>query len=296
MPAFESFLRLNGETLLYAVFFGGVFLFCLLETRITMRRRDPDRLHRWPTNWALTALNIAILGALPVSSLLISDFAQDRSLGLMNILQPPLWLAVVLAVLLLSLQSWAVHFAMHHVPLLWRLHRVHHTDTHMDVSTTVRFHPLEFLLQLPISAAIIVTTGLPPVAIILYELMDAAINLFSHANIRLPRRLDAALSRLIVTPHLHRIHHSTRVSETNSNFGATLLLWDMLFGTYRRKPADALATQPIGLSEMQDPRASSLWWAITLPFRDIRLHPKDQDDHSPSDTRLRPDSRDPGGL
>ncbi len=173
-------------------------------------------------------------------------------------------------ILAFSFQSWAVHLAMHKLPWLWRLHRVHHSDTHLDVSTTVRFHPLEFALQLPVSAAVILSLGAPPSAVILYELMDAAINVFAHANIRLPGRIDHILSRVIVTPHLHRVHHSTRRRETDSNFGATLPIWDIAFGTWRARTPEELAVQPIGLNEMQDARASSLWWALSLPFRDIR--------------------------
>ncbi len=140
----------------------------------------------------------------------------------------------------------------------------------MDISTTVRFHPVEFLLQAPISAVVILSTGAPPIAVIIYELLDAGINVFSHSNIRLPAWLDRILCKIIVTPHLHRVHHSTRPRETNSNFGATLPVWDLLFGTYKAKSPDELAVQPIGLNEMQDARAYSLWWALSLPFRQLR--------------------------
>ena len=266
----ELFLRLHGETILYAVFFGAIVCFGLLETVAAMRHDGAARQRRWPTNWGLTILNIAILGALPITSLLVSDFARDAGLGVLNLFDVPLWIGVLIGVALFSLQSWAVHFAMHHVPVLWRLHRVHHTDTHMDISTTVRFHPIEFLIQAPISATIILLSGVSPVAVMLYELVDAGINVFSHSNIRMPRWLDRCLSRVIVTPHVHRIHHSTVMPETNSNFGATLPVWDILFGTYRAKSADQLAAQPIGLDEMQDNRAYSLWWALSLPFRNLR--------------------------
>ncbi|MGB7261756.1 MAG: sterol desaturase family protein [Albidovulum sp.] len=270
MPAFEALLRLNGETWLYAIFFGSLAVFAFLETRIAMCESGAFRGRRWPVNAALTVLNIAILGAVPVTALMIADFARDQGLGLVNLLDVPMLISLPGAILLFSLQSWAVHYAMHRVPVLWRLHRVHHTDTHMDISTTVRFHPAEFLLQLPVSAALILASGAPPAAAILYELADAAINVFSHSNIRLPSVVDRILSRLIVTPHLHRIHHSPRPRETDSNFGATLPVWDMIFGTYRVKTPDALARQAIGLDEMQDARAYSLWWALTLPFRNIQ--------------------------
>jgi len=269
MTPLEPFLRIHGETLLYIVFFGSIIALGLLEVIVEMRAGHADRRRRWPVNWGLTILNIVLLGLLPLSALIFADYARDNGIGLMNFFDIPLWVAVIVAILVFSFQSWAVHYAMHYVPILWRLHRVHHTDRHMDISTTVRFHPFEFLVQAPISALIVLAMGAPPVAVIVYELLDAAINVFSHSNIRLPHWLDRFLSRIIVTPHVHRIHHSTRVAETNSNFGATLPIWDMLMGTYRRKTANELAEQPIGLDEMQDARATSLWWAITLPFRDI---------------------------
>ncbi len=270
MTPFEDILRQNSETILYIVFFGSIFGFGLLETVAEMREHGAVRGRRWPTNWTLTALNIVLLGALPISSLLIADLAQSAGIGLFNQIDIPIWAGLLTGLIVFSLQSWAVHYAMHYVPFLWRIHRVHHTDTHMDISTTVRFHPAEFLLQLPISAGIILLTGVPPVAVILYELLDAGINVFSHSNIRLPRWVDRLLSRIIVTPHVHRIHHSTVMRETNSNFGATLPIWDMLFGTYRSKSAEDLSNQPIGLDEMQDKRAYSLWWALSLPFRTLR--------------------------
>lgn len=270
MLTLETFLRINSETLLYAVFFGAIILFGLLETLAALRTDGARRRRRWPTNWGLTVLNIVVLGALPVTALVVSDFARDRGLGLLNLIDVPLAVALPAGIAIFSLQSWAVHFAMHKLPVLWRIHRVHHTDRHMDISTTVRFHPVEFLIQAPMGAAIILATGAPPVAVILYELMDALINVFSHSNIRLPRKVEAVLSRLIVTPYLHRIHHSTKPAETDTNFGATLPVWDMMFGTYRRKSPEALVEQPIGLTEMQDTRAYSFWWALTLPFRSIR--------------------------
>lgn len=270
MDLLEHYLRQNSEPLLYAVFFAAIALFALLETVIAMRETGAARLRRWPVNWALTALNIALLGALPVSALLAADWARDRGFGILDGIGTGPTAGIAITILVLSFQSWAVHNLMHRIPLLWRFHRVHHTDLYMDVSTTVRFHPVEFLIQLPVTLALVAACGLPPAGVMLYELADAAINVFSHSNIRLPKWLDRLLSPLIVTPHLHRIHHSTRPSETDSNFGATLPVWDMLFGTYRRKDPDALARQPIGLDEMQDERAYSLWWALSLPLRQIR--------------------------
>ena len=266
---FEDFLRSDGDSLLFGAFFATLALLAVLETRAAMRAEGADRARRWPANFILTAINILVMGALPLSQLAMADLARTQGLGLLNQVQVAPWLGLLATFLALSLQSWAVHLAMHKLPPLWRIHRVHHTDTHLDISTTVRFHPLEFALQTPISAAIILALGAPPAAVILYGIFDAVVNAFSHANLRLPARLERALGLVIVTPHLHRVHHSPVWPETDSNFGATLPLWDRLFGTYRAKTPEELAEQRIGLKEMQDQRAASLWWALSLPFRSI---------------------------
>lgn len=282
MSIIETFLRSWGEPMLYVAFFGTLVVLGFAETRHALLARGAQRLWRWPTNWALTALNIAVTSAVPLTALVAADYARDHDLGLLNLLDASAVVAAVATVLAFSLQSWAVHLLMHKVPLLWRLHRVHHTDVFLDISTTVRFHPAELLLQAPISAGVAVAVGASPAAVIAYGLLDAAINVFSHANIRLPEKADAVLSRIIVTPHLHRVHHSTRPRETDSNFGATLPVWDILFGTWRRKSPEDLERQGIGLDEMQDDRAYSLWWALTLPVRSIRRTPPRE---APTDER-----------
>ncbi|MCP4384901.1 MAG: sterol desaturase family protein [Hyphomicrobiales bacterium] len=151
--------------------------------------------------------------------------------GLFSQIELPFVVLLVAGFLIRSLVSWLFHYAMHNVPLLWRVHRVHHTDTHLDVSTTVRFHPLESVLSAPLVIGTVLLFGIPPVVIMLSELFDAAIAVFSHANIRMPCCLERTFGLVVITPHLHRIHHSTVVRETNSNYGATLVYWDMLFGT-----------------------------------------------------------------
>ncbi len=269
MSPLETLPRSRGEDIVFVSFFLTIAGLALLETRAAMRTQGVDRRHRWPTNAAMTALNIVVMGAIPLSGLAMADLARDRGWGLLNAFAPDPWLGIAASFLVCSLQSWALHLAMHKVPLLWRMHRVHHSDTHLDVSTTVRFHPLELALQAPVGAVMILALGAPPAAVLLYGIFDALVNAFSHANLRLPDRLDRGLGWVIVTPHLHRVHHSPDQPETDSNFGATLPHWDRLFGTFRCKTPEALAAQEIGLHEMQDRRGSSLVWALTLPFRSI---------------------------
>lgn len=273
MENFEPILRQNLEMLTYLVFFGLIIGLGLLETIVELRDHGAARARRWPANWGLTVLNIIVMSILPLTALTASDIARNNGWGLFWLVDLPFVVVLVGGFAIRSLVSWATHYAMHNVPVLWRVHRVHHTDTHLDVSTTVRFHPLETVISVPIVIATVLLFGIPPVVIMLFELFDAAIAVFSHANMRMPRWLERTLGMVIITPHLHWIHHSTAVRETNSNYGATLICWDMLFGTYRRKDVEELPGQALGLKEVQDRRATSLWYLLTLPFRPARLKP-----------------------
>ena len=262
----ERILTDYGEPLQYVIYFGLLAGLGAMEALAPRRDGPAERTRRWPSNFGLTALNIVVLGALPVSGLAVAVIAQQQGWGLLQ--RYPLPLAATLGVALLarSLVSYAVHVAMHKVPALWRVHRVHHTDVFLDVSTTVRFHPLEFLIQLGPTALVILGLGLPPWTIMLYELVDTATNLFIHANARVPARLDAWLRLLLVTPDMHRVHHSALWPETDSNYGVVVPWWDRLFGTYRATVGDPRETR-LGLEECQDRRASSLGWLLALPFR-----------------------------
>jgi sterol desaturase/sphingolipid hydroxylase (fatty acid hydroxylase superfamily) len=206
---------------------------------------------------------------MPIGSLAVADVAAARGWGLLPQIAMPAPLAFGAAFLLRSLMSYGIHVAMHKVPWLWRLHRIHHTDTAMDVSTAVRFHPLEFLISVPVVLSATLVFGFPPVAVIAYSLADAAMAVFSHANLRLPDRLERVLRLVLVTPAMHRIHHSIAQPETDSNYGATLSCWDRLFGTHRVKPAGAVASMPLGLAECRDPRSQALSWLLRLPFRSL---------------------------
>ena len=279
MTAFEEMLRQGWEPLQYAAFFGALTIFAILEIALGRRAmradgpRETGRRRRWPANAGLTILNILVLGALPVSALFAADYAQSRGWGPLNdpVLLPVA--AIAIGFVLRSLVSYAIHVAMHKVPILWRLHRVHHTDTEMDISTTVRFHPLEFAFAIPVVILSVIALGIPPVAIMLYELFDAAVAVFTHANIRLPRWLDRGFRTVVVTPNMHRVHHSSRPAETDSNYGATIVWWDKLFGTYREVGGGALAAMRIGLRECRDRRADSLPWLLLLPFRSLVIPP-----------------------
>ncbi len=264
--SFERILTDYGEPLQYVTYFGLLAGLGAMEAVAPRWNGPAERTRRWPANFGLTALNIVVLGALPVSGLAVAAIARQQGWGILQ--RYPLPPAATLGVALLarSLVSYAVHVAMHKVPALWRVHRVHHTDVFLDISTTVRFHPLEFLIQLGPTALVILGLGLPPWTIMLYELVDTATNLFIHANARVPARLDAGLRLLLVTPDMHRVHHSALGPETDSNYGVVLPWWDRLFGTYRAAIGAPRDTR-LGLEECQDRRASSLGWLLALPFR-----------------------------
>ena len=266
----EAFVRTQFEPLQYVAFFGVFLVFALAEARVPRDPAPPERARRWPANWILTTANVVLTSALPVSMIAAADFARVEGVGLLNMIDLPLVAAFAIGFLGRAFISWGTHYLNHKVPFLWAIHRVHHADTRLDVSTTVRFHPLEFVFTTPLALAGVVALGVPALPLLIYELMDASVTVFSHANVRLPRWIDRPLSLFIVTPDLHRVHHSSHQPETDSNYGAVLTIWDRVLGTYRRKSEDGLAIQENGLTEVQDPRSRNLLWLLILPFITLR--------------------------
>jgi len=264
----STWLTAHGEDLQVLLFFGGLAVLAVAE-RLAPRRATGDRRRRWLTNYALTALNLVVLMALPVTLIGSAAWAQDRGWGLFNRLALPAGVAVVATLLVRAFVSFATHWLMHKVPVLWRFHRVHHLDTELDVSTTVRFHPLESVLALGPGVALVVAFGLSPWVLIGYELLDVAVTLFSHANLRLPPAVDRVLRYLIVTPDLHRIHHSSWQPETDSNFGAVFPIWDLVFCTFRSEPRTPHPRMTLGLDEVRGPEAQSLRWLLASPRRSV---------------------------
>jgi sterol desaturase/sphingolipid hydroxylase (fatty acid hydroxylase superfamily) len=266
LSTLEVWARTNAEPVTYTVFLSFLGVFGVMELLIARSRAEPERTRRWSVNILLAIGWIASGAAVPLSLLAAADWAQEEGIGLLNMPWTPPAAALVIGFLARSLISYLTHVAMHKVPLLWRLHRVHHMDTQLDVSTTARFHPLEALASAPFALAGVVALGIPPTVVLLYEIFDAGVVVFSHANIRLPNWLDRALGTVIVTPNMHRIHHSAFQPETDSNYGATFSFWDRLFGTYRHKAPDDLAALMLGISEVQDRRSQSLFWQLASPM------------------------------
>lgn len=265
MPVSE-WIQAEAERLQYLAFFGLFALLAFAETRFP-RRPGAGRRSRWPANLALTALNVLTLGALPVSLIATARWAEVHGWGLLRGVSLPIALLLTVNLLARGFISFATHYLMHKLPLLWRLHRVHHLDTQLDVTTTVRLHPLELLVGTLPGVPLVAALGLTPWALGLYELLDVAVTLFSHANLRLPRALEGTLRYLIVTPDLHRVHHSSLQPETDSNFSAVFPVWDLVFGTFRPEPRDGHHAMRLGLDEVREPRSNQIGWLLRSVLR-----------------------------
>jgi len=221
---------------------------------------------RWPMNFGLGLINLALIPLVPISALWASEWAQHNGIGLLNLLDSSWWLlAAITTIAIQSFASYATHLLFHKTPWLWRLHRVHHFDNVVDVSTGLRNHPVELLPTLLINASVAIVFGLLPWALITYGTADVLFALYSHANIRIPTSLDRRLRLVLVTPRIHAVHHSAHKPETDSNYGGVFTIWDRLFGTYCDLRADCPETIQFGLAELQDERASDLWWQLKSP-------------------------------
>lgn len=261
---------LQHEMVIRLGFFLGVLaLMALWEHAAPARPLQLSRGVRWLNNLGLVFLDSLLLRLLlPVAAVGVAGLAQQRGWGLFNLVQVPEWAAVIASVVILDLVIWLQHVMVHAVPVLWRVHRVHHADLDYDVTTGARFHPLEIFLSMGIKFAAIVLLGPPLVAVLIFEVLLNAMAMFNHGNVRLPATLDRILRWLIVTPDMHRVHHSVEDDEANSNFGFNLSWWDRLFGTYRDQPRGGHQGMVIGIRKFRDPRAVSwLPGLLMLPFR-----------------------------
>ncbi len=254
----------------FGVFLGLFTVLAAAEAWAPRRGRRQARGRRWLTNWGIVivdALTLRLLAiALPLLAVGAAIDAEARNWGLFNRLDWPVALEVVLAVLILDFAIWAQHLVTHKVPVLWRLHRVHHADVDLDVTTAIRFHPIEIALSMLLKIGLVYLLGVAAIAVILFEVILNGMAMFNHANLNLPPRVDAILRLLVVTPDMHRVHHSVHRSEHDTNYGFSLSVWDRLFGTYLAQPRDGHEGMVTGL-EWQDERPSRLGWSLLLPFR-----------------------------
>ena len=258
----EPYIRLGA--------FLGVFaLMALWEFVAPRRARVLGRWVRWPNNLGIVALNTALVRVLfPTAAVGVALLGEQRGWGLLNALAIPGWLKVAAAVAALDLVIYLQHVMFHAVPALWRLHRMHHADLDIDVTTGARFHPVEILLSMLVKLATVAALGAPALAVLAFEVLLNATAMFNHSNVRMPAALDRALRWAVVTPDMHRVHHSILPHETNSNFGFNAPWWDRLFGTYRAQPEAGHETMMIGLSQFRDPREAWLDRLLTQPLRE----------------------------
>jgi sterol desaturase/sphingolipid hydroxylase (fatty acid hydroxylase superfamily) len=270
----QNWLLTHGEDAQTGMYFG-VLALCMLVERLWASRAPGEKSGpRLWANYAMTALGVVLLMALPLSFISAASWAEDRGWGLLNLLAMPAGVALCLTFLARSLLSWTTHYLAHRVPVLWRLHRVHHMDTELDVSTTVRVHPVEFVVNLALGLPVIVVFGLPPWALIAYELCDVVVAVFSHSNVKIPKHIERWLRWFIVTPDMHRIHHSAYRPETDSNFSAVFPLWDYLLGTFRGEATASGGSFRLGLEVPRDRRTAELGWLLLSPLFDISPRPE----------------------
>lgn len=264
----------QGDWIEAAALFGLLIVLLALEAVRPIHRTPHEAKGRLVANFGLGLLNAGLLAALPLSSVVAAAWAARHGVGLFNLVAIPGMVAFAATIVLRSLLAYTLHVAAHRVPILWRMHRVHHADTAVDLSTGFRHHPLELLFVAACHGAFAAALGLSPPALIAYEASAVALTLWTHANLRLPTLLERALVLLVVTPAMHHVHHSARRSETDSNYGELLSLWDRLFGTLRRLDQGGLATMPIGLGPAYDGDAPRLLRQLALPFGSGRKPPR----------------------
>jgi sterol desaturase/sphingolipid hydroxylase (fatty acid hydroxylase superfamily) len=256
--------------------FGGVIVAMVVWEVLAPRRRQAiGRLRRWPSNLGIVVLNTLLVRlTFPVAAVGAAISAETHGWGLFNWLSAPTWLAIAASVVLLDLAIYLQHVLFHAVPALWRLHRMHHADFEFDVTTGARFHPLEIALSMVIKIGVVAALGAPAVAVLIFEVLLNATSMFNHGNVRVVRWLDSTLRCVVVTPDMHRVHHSVVPRETNSNFGFNLSWWDRLFGTYRAEPAAGQQEMVLGIEQFRDPSELRLDRMLVQPFRDDdRLYP-----------------------
>ena len=257
----EHFIRL----LAFAGIFAAMAAWEILAPR---RQQKLGRGTRWPGNIGIVVLDTALVRLVfPTTAVGLALVAEAQGWGVFHRIALPVWVSVPLAVMALDLAIYLQHVLFHAVPALWRLHRMHHADLEFDVTTGARFHPLEILLSMGIKLGVVAALGAPAVAVLVFEVLLNATSMFNHSNVGMPAWLDRVLRWIVVTPDMHRVHHSIIARETNSNFGFNLPWWDRLFGTYRDRPAAGHEAMAIGIVQFREPAEQRLDRMLTQPFR-----------------------------
>lgn len=264
-----------GEPAWRLTFFAVIFLSLAALELLHPRLERPElmrtlKARRWFTNLSILILSSLTLRMIfPAAAAGVALYADAHGYGLLPMLGLPPFVSGVLAFVILDFAIWLEHLIFHKVPLFWRIHRVHHADTGLDLTTALRFHPLEILLSVLWKSAVILSIGAPPVSVLIFEIVLNGAAMFNHANLKIPARADGMLRRLIVTPDMHSIHHSAEPDETDTNYGFNLSIWDRLFSTYRERSRRTPDAVQIGLAQYPNPSPARLFWSLLLPFRKL---------------------------
>jgi len=265
----NEFVMANEKVIRMGFFLGILVVMALWELLAPRRALTVSKTVRWVNNLGLVFFNSFLLRLIfPAAAVGMAAFASSQGWGIFNYYETPFWLAAVVSVIAMDFIIYLQHVMVHAVPALWRLHRMHHADLDFDVTTGARFHPIEIILSMLIKFATIVVLGPPVVAVVIFEVLLNATAMFNHGNVRLPLGLDKVLRWIVVTPDMHRVHHSVEDDEANSNFGFNLPWWDRLFGTYRDQPRGGHENMKIGIRKYREPKEVS-WFPgmLLLPFK-----------------------------
>ena len=248
----------NEPVIRMVIFLGVLASMAIWEVAAPRRRQEIPRLLRWTNNFALVIVDtILVRLTFPIVAVGLALLAEQRGWGLFNTLALPVWFSIPASIIVLDLVIYLQHVMFHAVPALWRLHRMHHADLEFDVTTGLRFHPIEILLSMGLKLAVVAALGPPAIAVLIFEVLLNATAMFNHSNVHIPLKLDCVLRWIVVTPDMHRVHHSIHPAETNSNFGFNLPWWDRLLGTYLPQPKEGHDTMTIGIKQFRDRR--DLW-------------------------------------
>ena len=261
------------DTILRLTFFLSILIILIMaEILLPKKKRIHNRKDRWITNGLITLINTASVNivhiAIPLIAIVAAIDVSNGKMGLFNIINFPIWIEIILTVIILDFIIWGQHLLSHKIPFVWRFHRMHHTDRDLDVTTAVRFHPFEIIFSMFIKITSIYILGAIAIAVIIFEIMLNGMAMFNHANLRIPFRIENILRKFIVTPDLHRIHHSIYIDEHNKNFGFSLSIWDKIFKCYLDQPRDGHKDMKLGL-KWQNDKPTKLGWSLWIPFKKL---------------------------
>jgi len=263
-----DYITNNEAALRMSVFIGILLLMMFVEALLPRKARVQKRARRWASNLLLVVIDsVVVRFLLPIVAVGVASYAAAKGWGLLNLIALPDWLAIIAAIIILDMMIYWQHVLSHKWAPLWALHKVHHSDRDIDVTTALRFHPAEIILSMLFKMALVLALGAPVIAVIIFEIILNGCAMFNHSNVRFPRRFDKVLRAVMVTPDMHRVHHSIIERETNSNYGFSTSLWDRIFRSYIPQPSQGHNDMVIGLEEHQDASPANLLWALILPFK-----------------------------